>query len=186
MRNQHTDVMLDIETLGTAPGSVILSIGAVAFNLEAEHPLDGSDYAHSLIATDSCRLLGMTTDDDTMAWWERQSPDAKKLLQTATKPATADTHVVAVLAGFSRWMPLNARVWGNGSDFDNVLLAAAYRKCGLPLPWLYSMSRCFRTMKRTYSWVPKPEFQGVQHDALADAINQTQHLISIWRAIRPS
>lgn len=25
----HTDVMIDLETLGTAPGSVILSIGAV-------------------------------------------------------------------------------------------------------------------------------------------------------------
>ena len=36
----------------------------------------------------------------------------------------------------------NAILWGNGSDFDNAILANAYRAIGQQQPWKFWNNRC--------------------------------------------
>lgn len=63
-----TNIMLDLETLGTCPGSVILQIGAVRSNNGLERT----------ITIDSCLRAGLTVDGDTIGWWLRQSEAARR------------------------------------------------------------------------------------------------------------
>lgn len=69
------DVMIDIETLGTAPGSVILSIGAVAF-VRDRMPEDWREFS-SVISVESSKSCGLTTDQSTIDWWKRQDSYAR-------------------------------------------------------------------------------------------------------------
>ena len=77
MKPDHPDathVSIDIETLGTAPGSVILTIGAVAFNRHGLIPerngILGTFYQR--IDLDYSLRAGLTVDASTLRWWFSQ------------------------------------------------------------------------------------------------------------------
>lgn len=163
-------VMLDLETLGTRPGSVILSIGAVAF----DHRQGLGEEFYVVIDRASCEAAGLTVDRDTLAWWERQSPEARTVLTQAGIPLNeALDKFTAYLSQFK-----DVRVWGCGATFDNVLISSAYAALGKRQPWRYINDRCYRTLKNLMPAVAM-EREGVFHNALADAKSQASHAIRI-------
>lgn len=169
------DVMLDLETLGRRPGCSILSIGAVKFSI-ADAVLGSTFYVN--IDPKTCAAAGLTKDPETVAWWQRQSQQAKDALIVNRVPLRT------ALEQFSEWLddcgPLNGRkVWGNGPSFDNAILGHAYMVCGLPQPWPFWGERCFRTIKGMYSTIPMVTRTGVHHNALDDAIYQAGHILNI-------
>ena len=169
-----THVMLDLETLGTAPGSVIVSIGAVKFS--AGHILS-SFYA--VIDPQSCVDAGLKMDAATVMWWMKQSEEARTaLMGSVTHPSL---HLAEVLQDLAIWMCTDLRpcIWGNGASFDCALLAAAFRACGRIIPWKYSSERCYRTVKALHSDVPEDPREGTHHHALADAKHQAMHLMKL-------
>jgi hypothetical protein len=186
-----SDVMLDLETLGTAPGSVIISIGAVAFSPDMEEK-EWRRFSAEPIGVATCKAVGLTTDLATIEWWKQQTPEARAIVDAAEAGGAACVHIVEALHGFTGWLsslphtygpdgvPDRVNMWGNGSDFDNVLLGVAYAKAAVAQPWRYGSGRCFRTMRKAFPTVPAPEFTGVKHNALADAIFQTRWLQAIW------
>ena len=177
------NVMLDLETLGTVPGSVILSVGAVVFSAEKL----GAEF-YTAVNFVSCVYAGLTITEATQTWWSQQSEEARKVLTVAETPTTPTLQ--NALAGFSGWLEkltdaasalgLDAQVamWGNGADFDNALVAVACAKVGLELPWKFYNSRCYRTLK---SFAPevKLERTGTYHNALDDAKSQALHAIAL-------
>lgn len=178
------DIMVDLETLGTLPGSVILSIGAVAFDEFAV----GDQPEHSFynaIKRSSCEELGLTVDPGTLAWWEKQDAQARRVLND---PNAVDLKMA--LTFFNQWLSNfsgNIRVWGNGANFDNPLLACAWRAAGLEPNYKFWNERCYRTVKNQHPDV-KLERQGTYHNALDDARSQAEHLVRIcqtrgWRLI---
>ena len=167
------DVMLDLETIGTKPGSVILSIGACVFNL----PFVESEFYCTINREDSV-ANGMTIDPSTLDWWQKQSPDARKVLDD-TAGVGCGYPLAAGLTAFQRWLstlaPLKEiALWGNGSDFDNVLLAQAYAAAKMDYPIRYYNNRCFRTLKNLGFAVNEPERKGTFHNALDDAKHQAK------------
>ncbi|HET6408579.1 MAG TPA: 3'-5' exonuclease [Chthoniobacteraceae bacterium] len=170
MTNQ---VMLDLETLGNKPGSVIVAIGAVKFG-------EGKilDTFYERVDAKSCVEVGLKMDPDTVMWWLGQG-DAARL--EITKPGAP---LATVLTIFAIWLGENAEVWGNGATFDNVLLADAYDITGLPRPWRFSRDRCFRTVSAL-----RPDIAiirgGTHHNALDDAKTQAEHLMKVLAAINP-
>jgi exodeoxyribonuclease VIII len=86
---------------------------------------------------------------------------------------------VWALEDFCTWVKTfnddNLRVWGNGANFDNVILRNALDRYGYSALWKYSNDRCFRTMKNI---LPKIEATraGTYHNALDDAIYQVNYL----------
>ena len=84
------------------------------------------------------------------------------------------------LTEFSNWIPKGAIVWGNGSDFDNVILKNAYRLVDMPVPWPKFNDRCFRTMKAIFKDVQRPKREGIAHSALDDAIFQATWILKIF------
>jgi hypothetical protein len=163
--------MLDLETLGNKPGSVIVAVGAVKF---ADGKITSTFYAR--VDPQSCIDAGLKVDVATVMWWLKQS-DAARLEITKTGEPLA-----VVLSNFARWLgDADAEVWGNGAAFDNVLLADAYEALRLPRPWKFWNDRCYRTMKSLHPEVPMPR-AGTHHNALDDATDQAFHLMSILAA----
>lgn len=168
--DRKPNVMIDLETMGTGPKAAIVSIGACKFDSSA------------IIETFSVNVdlqtaltYGLEVDAGTIYWWLRQSDEARGSFRQDCQP------IDDVLFAFADWIDPGSNVWGNGSDFDNVILANAYRACVLPVPWGNWSSRCYRTIKNTW---PKVEMdrEGTHHNAKDDAVSQAKHLIRIAEA----
>ena len=178
----YSNVMIDLETLGTAPGSVILSIGAVAFNEGQDEGLWATFNSGPINVAMQRRFYGLSIDESTLAWWLNQDMAASQILRAALEDAA--TSPTKALGAFRDWFPIGAAVWGNGANFDGVLLRAMFTAAALACPWPYYDEQCYRTMKKQFSGVLTPKFQGVKHDALSDALHQTRHLQRIWASVK--
>lgn len=167
-------VMVDLETMGRGPGCPILSIGAVEF----DHTGLGREF-YEVAHMPTQIILGLQVDPDTERWWGEQTVKARKVLTEAHQPN--QTSLPLVLENFAAWLPKDACVWGNGADFDNSILAYAYKQCGMASPWAFWNSRCFRTLK-SFSDVRTPRI-GTHHNALDDAKTQALNAIAIVSAL---
>lgn len=165
-------LMLDLETLSTAPDAAIVAIGAVIFNSKEVYP-----YEHySVISIESSMESGGTVDGSTIRWWMNQEDKARNELF-----AGRSVDIDSALYSFRYF--LNSHnveyVWGNGVDFDNVILASAYRRAKLPCPWSGKNNRCYKTVIKMFPDVPRVE-PVLKHHALHDAKAQAQHLVNIF------
>lgn len=166
------DVMVDLETLGTSAGCVVLSIGACT--------LDSSDFFLCHIDIQDSINHGLFSDPSTVAWWNKQDPLIKE------RAFSGDIKVVEALGRFTDWFarlgPTRSTfIWGNGADFDLPILAAAYKACNMKAPWEPYNGRCYRTLKNLYKDVKPPTTNPNKHDALADAKFQAQHAYAILK-----
>lgn len=177
------DIMLDLETLGTKPGCVVLSIGAIAF--DAKHGELGDEF-YEVIGIRSCERAGLKIDPKTQSWWQRQSDDAKQVLLLAGEELASS--LARVLGRFDLFLakqsPLDElQVWGNGSDFDQPILQACYTAIYSEAPWSYWNNRCYRTLKSFTPDLKIVRARGTHHNALDDARAQALHAISIYEKL---
>ena len=176
-------VMLDLETADTTPDAVILSLGAIAFYGSVLEPSASTVYATcSAEWYDTAPWKGrFSVGVDTMMWWLSQEEPARKALFGSAShlplPQVLDTFT-EYLAAVSGGDPNRVRVWGNGCNFDNVILANAYRAVGATPPWKYKHDRCHRTFSSMYKDVPWVD-STIPHHALADAQAQAGHVMKI-------
>lgn len=169
--------MLDLETTGIVPGCAILSIGAVAFDNEKLGPV-----FYSAINLQSCHDIGLNDNPRTLNWWENQTAEAREILDIARLDRTRK--LGSVLQIFLNWIyrigdPKTIMVWGNGATFDNAILAHAYEKSLMPLPWNNFNDRCYRTIKTLRPEIKINREGLLHHNALDDAKAQAMHLIQI-------
>lgn len=189
MERTYEHVMGDLETLGTTPGCTILSIGLCPFDVKGIAP--ESDRLHLIISRADSEVCGLFEDPTTLAWWGEQSWEAQETLRQATEGGTTLT---SSLFRVSEYLEACGGIdvkgypkvcfWGNGSDFDNTILAAAYRSVSLFAPWPFWKNRCFRTLKS----LPgvhhlEPRREGTLHNALDDAVHQARWAVAILRDI---
>lgn len=171
-----THIMLDIETLGTRPGAVILSAAFVRFS-------DLASCTATLSVPDQIQT-GMEIDSDTHAWWGTQSPEAWAAATQNARPA------VAVAEYFAAWLawaaPTDRLVWCHGASFDAPLLGELYRRLGMPCPWSFRDVRDTRTLYDLAGVDVRKYGEGVSHVALSDALAQTKAAIDALRILAPS
>lgn len=167
------NVMIDIETLGTAANSVILSIGAVQFD---DVGCLGEEF-YSNINIDSCLERGLVVEGRTILWWMGQSDEARAAL------GTGELSLPAALRGLADafdWR--DTLVWCNGLSFDLPILDTAYRACKMAAPWAYYNGRDYRTLKNE---VDREVFKALEvkpsaaHNALEDAKAQALTLLAL-------
>lgn len=163
-------IMIDLETLGTRADSVILSLGAVKFDLTSGKIDDKGFYAS--ISIDSNLDLGRRIQEDTLLWWFKQDIAAQSVFHEDK------TTLAQALEDFSDWVGSDDyEVWSNGADFDIPMLAHAYAQIQMEAPWKFWASNCFRTYKKlpgAKAIAGTVPFSGVKHNALADAFHQAQ------------
>ena len=174
-----SDLMLDVETLGTSPGCAIVSIGAVLFDREGEGwPQDPCHEFYARIRLDTCERVGLRFEAATIEWWmERADKWPGDKLHTSLQSA------LMTLAFFvERANPPVQRIWAHGASFDPPILAAAYRAVGEAIPWGPTLIRDTRTL---FEMVGMPvSLADPAHHALEDARAQAravQKAMKRWR-----
>lgn len=179
------NIMLDLETLDTTSTAVVISIGAVAFNPRSKElgPTLYLELTNDLVAQ---QKRGCTISANTVVWWMRQGNQARMLFAEGPPDDPKQVSTREALERFSEFVTNNgghkAKIWGNGADFDNIILGNLYKAFGMPVPWSYSRNRCFRTMKALGP--AKYTRYGVHRNALDDAITQAKHLQEITACLR--
>jgi hypothetical protein len=174
------NVMLDLETMGNKSNSVIVSIGAVEFDIN--NGVTNREF-YSRVDFQSCLDIGLKVDASTVLWWLKQNENARIEL---TKEAD---HIVKVLSDLNTWFstcPKYFSLWGNGARFDIGLLedayvAASYNK----LPWDFRDEMDVRTIVKRAPEVKKQvieEFKnkGIEHHPIFDCKVQIEYLTRIW------
>jgi hypothetical protein len=172
------DLMLDLETLGTSPSAAIVAIGAAVFDRDGVY-----DSFYRPVSLNSNTRFGRIIDPDTVCWWLRQSDEARKDIYLANDDE-AVFGLERALQDFTAFFKAQniQYVWGDGADFDNVIITDAYKSVGIQRPWVYRSNRCFRTLKNLFPieerGIPKPT---VAHNAGYDALYQARIASAIFK-----
>lgn len=169
-------IMVDIETLSTRSNAVILSIGAVQFDLKGNI----LEKFHEGIDISTCVERGLHIDGDTIRWWLGQSKEnIERLLKLQC------SSLGTVLKIFEECFALMDKdktcIWSHGSNFDLVVLENAYRALGTKVWWKYSNVRDTRTLfdLANYKYVAKGG-----HDALEDARSQAEAVALAYQHLK--
>src|SRR5271165_1634722 len=154
--------MVDLEAMSTESNASIISIGAVRFYLNVKQESFTEDQLfYTAVSLQSSQEAGLHIKADTVMWWLGQEPEARNAFKNPVSLASA-------LNAFSRFVPENAYIFGNGAAYDNVVLHNAYKAIGLGYPVSYKYDVCYRTLRKLTD-APPPPFEGTKHNALDDA-----------------
>lgn len=169
-----THVMLDLETLGTEKGSIILSIGAVKFDPMGDTIDEAFEVFIDPVNSQKC---GFEMSASTIWWWlQPERSDAREQL---VKHKDNWVDVGSALDLFRDWFGYDSLpVWGNSAAFDNELLKAYFDRANMDVPWNFWDDCCYRTLKGLARDV-KLERVGTYHSAVDDATSQALHLQKI-------
>ncbi|MBN6130741.1 exonuclease [Escherichia coli] len=177
-------LMIDLETMGKNPDAPIISIGAIFFD-----PQTG-DMGPEFSKTIDLETAGGVIDRDTIKWWLKQSREAQSAIMTDEIPLDD------ALLQLREFIDENSgeffvQVWGNGANFDNVILRRSYERQGIPCPWRYCNDRDVRTIVELGKAIDFDArtaipFEGVRHNALDDARYQAKYVSAIWQKLIPS
>lgn len=165
-------VMIDIETLGTRHSSIFLSVAAVPFDLKGRKISTKKNFVRT-VELQSALDAGLTIDASTLQWWLEQKPEILKLMFKNPEP------LQKVLWSLKIFFEENDILypWGNSASFDLGILANAYQKCGIELPWKFYNERCYRTLVALFPTnISKPVNA---HDPLADCYYQLHRLLKL-------
>lgn len=156
--------MFDLETLGTEPGAVILSIGAVQFDLDGIN-----DEFYRSVSAQSCQDAGLAIDARTIEWWLDQEDEVQDIL-------IGGDGLAEVLDDFADFYGDADEIWARGPQFDCKILGHAYEAIGAETPWHYSDPRDQRTISSLPGY-EEPDNVGDEHNALDDAKYQARSVI---------
>jgi hypothetical protein len=172
-----SEVMIDLETFGLGADAVIMSIGAVKFDLAKGVIEDSAFYAS--VSIDSNLELGRSISESTVIWWMEQAAEAQAVFKEEK------IHLREALEQFTEWLGHSKHnVWGNGPAFDLGKIAHAYKQCGWDHPWEFYNERCVRTYRSLPGAKAIPKVTpAVAHHGMHDAYAQAQHIINIYQAL---
>lgn len=161
---------IDLETLGTCPNAVILTLGAVRFNPKTEELYDE---LYLRFDVDSQLDLGRKVDEKTMEWWGKQDKDV--MWEALDPEGRLDLNYC--LDQLNKFLVGSSKIWVHGCGFDSVLLESLYRMLQRPIPWQYWQIQDSRTLFNLMEEDPRKLFQTQLHNALQDSINQSKAII---------
>lgn len=189
---ERLDVMLDLETLGTKEGSIILSVAMVTFNVDVlKAPKEEFNY-HQHISVLSSLFHHLRSDDSTEDWWMRQSEMARQKVLDGQKEALNMDGVMRLLYDLlSRWNDkYDLFIWGRGvGGFDLPLLDSVMKRvmgeAGYKTPWNYWAAMDVRSIvnfcKQCGLEMEKVE---TSHDAREDVMKQIKEVQTCWNYVK--
>lgn len=166
--------MIDLETLGTAPGAAILTIAALTFRPELLTKSNGGwlwwrwEQAVSSVKVhvdlQSCLDAGLSINPGTLKWWMSQNESARRDAFSLDAKAVSIREACETIRSFlveahpTEDGQTGCRIWAHGANFDPPILAHAMNATGVKLPWHYRAIRDTRTIL---------ELAGITHEGLA-------------------
>lgn len=195
------NVAVDLETLGTTPGSIIVSIGAVKFTDDFPHmqvlddSMDGQmrhqmqNEFYRVISVSSAGAVGLTFSHKTMAWWMRQGAQARQALIDALEGGDHAQDIRQVMGDFKAWIEAGQtmdEIWAWG-QMDITMLTALYDRMGVADVWggekPYKKENDARTLV-TQLGLPLRDKVGTHHNALDDAKWLAQMVVDAKKYIK--
>ncbi|HAW0362187.1 TPA: exonuclease [Escherichia coli] len=177
-------LMIDLETMGKNPDAPINALAGKFFD-----PATG-EMGPEFSKTIDLETAGGVIDRDTIKWWLKQSREAQSAILTDEIPLDD------ALLQLREFIDENSgeffvQVWGNGANFDNVILRRSYERQGIPCPWRYTNDRDVRTMVALglvmdFDARSVITIEGERHNALHDARYQAKYVSAIWQKLIPS
>lgn len=183
MKNIFDNIMVDIETLGTKSNSVILSIGAVQFDITTSKT--SKTFYQVLDLNETLKNSEFKIDASTLIWWINQNKKAKEVFENKNR-----IHPLDGINNLKNWISeINTyddiKIWGNSNRFDLGLLENYFTYYGFETPWSYKNERDIRTLvalapeiKNNHKWI------GTSHNALDDCYNQIAYCSKIWKKLK--
>lgn len=174
-----THVMLDLETLDVRPTASILTIGAVKFDPygnDIESP--DCDKFYVKVDLDSCDRIGLTIDDNTVAWWSQQSAEA----QAEAFSEDGRIPIEDAMQQLYKFCWGAKCIWSHGAGFDVVILEHVFNRVGRAVPWKFWQVRDTRTIFDLGIDPNRPPI--LKHHALEDAWNQAVGVQNVIRGLK--
>jgi len=170
------DIMLDLETLGTRPGCVILTLGAVKFDpYSLKEPGPGIYFR---VDVDEQTALGREVQEDTLNWWISQANDIREEALGETERVSLDT----LYRDLNRFLVGANNIWAQGPLFDFAILENLYRQMGWPTPWQYWQIRDSRTLFGVHG-DPRIKGKAGLHNALEDCVSQATAVQQVYNKL---
>ena len=172
-----TAVMLDLETLGTRPDTVIMTLGAVKFDpFDPEREPGPGIYLRMDI--EEQLTLGRTVDDSTIVWWAQQDPRVR-----AEAWEDGDRSSIQELKQeLNRFLVGVGDIWCQGPVFDIAILEDLYRSQNWGFPWYFWQISDSRTLFKVHG-DPRQKGRDQAHNALLDCVYQAQAVQSIYHKL---
>lgn len=171
-------IIIDNETFDITPSAVLLTIGAVAVEIEDGQAIVLASWYRRLQWDTGHRQLDRTVNQSTVDWWLDQSDAA---FEEAFDDDGQRLPLWLAMHSLQAWLALNPYpIWGNGSDFDNAQMQHAFTQLGLR--WPYRRNRCLRSLRGLvldlYPDTQLPAFPDnkIKHHALHDAEHEADVL----------
>jgi len=164
-----TDIMLDLETMGTDCDAAIVQIGAVAFDFNTGRTMPGVYLAD--VSMYSCVAEGASITQDTVAWWAKQGGF------THASPPVLVRQALQGLQSYV-WAYQPKRIWCQGPHFDIAILQWYAKRIDIELPWAFwdvCDCRTLMTLASNKGWVRNKK---ATHRADQDCLLQVEQLHS--------
>ncbi len=156
------DITFDFETCALCPTAAVMSIGAVAWNRDADgDPFgqwkDGNEPRYKTFAMHvdlrSSFLDGFTFDKATSDWWAKQNDEAKRAVLESDNESSPCSPVKYVVSNFFDWIIdvqhdtdfEDVSLWSQGTDFDIAILRNICNKYNIKIPVSHKNFRDHRT-----------------------------------------
>jgi len=170
------DVMLDLETLGTRPECVILTLGAVKFDpFSMKEPGPGL-YVRPNV--DEQIAKGREVQEDTMLWWMDQSEDVRE----EALGEEGRISVEQMYKELNRFLVGVNTIWCQGPVFDIAILENLYRQYGWPTPWQFWQISDSRTVFKMHG-DPRVKGKVGLHNALEDCVSQATAVQQVYKKL---
>lgn len=155
-------LMIDIETLGTTPDALILTVAAQSFDPVGDGYYNQSYYAR----VDFDSQIDRKIEDGTLQWWANQNSLVREeaFAEDDRKPLDQ------VLDELGKLIWKSSAIWANGPTFDMTILEHAYKSYKKPLPWQYYRVRDARTV-----YMLKPDSAASSNTRITDVNRPASH-----------
>ena len=173
-----TDIMVDIETMGTSVRSGIIQIAAIKFNFETGEIGETFDRCPA-------PLPFRQWDDSTREFWQVRNRNVYLQIISRQEPGPQVYH------DFFHWVGkdgVDYRFWAKPLSFDWPILADNMEQVGLPMPFHYRIARDQNSYMAALKGSPEHPafddgkvFTGDEHNALHDAAFQIDMLMDAKR-----
>lgn len=204
------NITFDFETCAMCPTAAVMSIGAVAWNADAEDDpftegFSGEYSFYRHVDLRSSFVDGFTFDSKTSEWWATQNTDAKNaLLENDEIPLRPIDCVIEDFFGFIQYVQKetgaqDVKLWSQGTDFDIAILKNICNKYDIALPVSYKNFRDHRTFfmegakiicdkagvelddSKAYSLVDEYDGPGEPHNPVYDC---KRSIFSTWQMMK--
>jgi hypothetical protein len=182
------DIMVDFETYGPSKRCVILTIGLLAFDVKTGEIGEGMHI--NVNVQDQETKYGRERDESTVAWWERQTAEAKSAVQSSIDNEGCNYEdALDIAAEFIKSFK-GATLWSNGANFDIAIFEDMFALTKKRLPWIFWKTRCVRTLHDICKEITGKAFKKtvqqptVAHNALEDCKYQARYCSKAYNELR--